>query len=107
MQIRLSAQHSELPLGLDEAAADTIGRLERFDPRLQRADVHLSVEHNPRIHDRILCEVTLHGGGEPVHCQVAGPDVPTTLTRAMHRLEHLLEKRKTQRLHRRHEAGTR
>ncbi|HSL57468.1 MAG TPA: ribosome-associated translation inhibitor RaiA [Acidimicrobiales bacterium] len=102
MQITLSAQHTDLPHGLDEAVADTVGRLDRLDPLLERADVHLTVERNPRIVNRIVCEVTLHGGGEPLVGREAAPDVPAALTKVTHTLEHRLHKRKTLRLNHRH-----
>lgn len=102
MDITLSAQHSDLPVGLDEAVADTVGRLDRLDPQLTRAEVHLSVERNPRIVDRVVCEVMLHGGGSPIVGKVAGPDVGAALSRVTHTLEHQLHKRKTHRVNHRH-----
>jgi ribosomal subunit interface protein len=102
VDITLSAQHSDLPVGLDEAVADTVGRLDRLDPQLTRAEVHLSVERNPRIVDRVVCEVMLHGGGSPIVGKVAGPDVGAALSRVTHTLEHQLHKRKTHRVNHRH-----
>lgn len=101
MQITLSVQHSDMPLGLDDAVAATIGRLDRFDPRLDHADVHLAVEHNPRILDRIGCEVVLSGGGEVVVARASGPDVPSAVARTVLKLERRLERLRTERERRR------
>lgn len=101
MQIRLSIRHSDMPIGLDEAVAATIGRLDRFDPRLDRADVHLSVEHNPRITDRIGCEVVLSGGGEVLVATASGPDVPAAVARTVMKLERRLRRLRTERERRR------
>jgi ribosomal subunit interface protein len=101
VQITLSVQHSDMPLGLDDAVAATIGRLDRFDPRLDHADVHLSVEHNPRIAERVGCEVVLTGGGEHVVAQAAGADVPSAVGRTVLKLEHQLDQLRTERERRR------
>ena len=101
MEITLSVQHSDMPLGLDDQVAATIGRLDRFDPRLDHANVHLSVEHNPRISERVGCEVLLTGGGERVVARAAGADVPSAIARAVLKLEHQLERLRTERQRRR------
>lgn len=101
MEITLSVQHSDMPLGLDDAVAATIGRLDRFDPRLVHADVHLSVEHNPRIAERVGCEVVLTGGGEVVVASAAGADVPAAVGRTVLKLERQLDRLRTERERRR------
>ena len=35
-------------------------------PGLERAEVHFSEEHNPRIHDRECCEVVMSGHGQTI-----------------------------------------
>lgn len=101
VQITLSVQHSDMPIGLDDAVAATIGRLDRFDPRLVQADVHLSVEHNPRITDRIGCEVVLSGGGQVLVANASGPDVPAAVARTVMKLERRLRRLRTERERRR------
>ena len=44
-------------------------------PVLERAEVHFSEEHNPRISDRECCEVVMSGHGHTLRAKAAG-EVP-------------------------------
>ena len=74
MEITVSARHTDISPALRAAAEEKIGRLSRFLGEMDRAEVHFSEEHNPRIADKEWCEVTLTGHGHHVRCKVAAPD---------------------------------
>ena len=45
-------------------------------PALDRAEVHFSEEHNPRISDRECCEVVMSGHGHTIRARAAGQVAP-------------------------------
>ncbi len=73
---------------------EKIERLGRLCPTLDRAEVHFSEEHNPRISARERCEVVLSGPGRTVRARAAarGPLIAVDLV--VEKLEHQLEKNK-------------
>jgi ribosomal subunit interface protein len=73
---------------------EKIERLGRLCPALDRAEVHFSEEHNPRISEREHCEVVMSGHGQTVRARAAarGPLVAVDLV--VEKLEHQLEKSK-------------
>jgi ribosomal subunit interface protein len=73
---------------------EKIERLGRLCPTLDRAEVHFSEEHNPRISDREHCEVVMSGHGQTVRARAAarGPLIAVDLV--VEKLEHQLEKHK-------------
>jgi putative sigma-54 modulation protein len=98
LEITVSAQHTDISPALRAAAEEKIGRLSRFLDGMERADVHFSEEHNPRIVDQEVCEVTLEGRGHHVRCKVAAADGFAAVDRAVDKLEHQLHKLKTKQL---------
>jgi putative sigma-54 modulation protein len=98
LEITVSAQHTDISPALRAAAEEKIGRLRRFLDGMERADVHFSEEHNPRIVDKEVCEVTLEGRGHHVRCKVAAADGFAAVDRAVDKLEHQLHKLKTKQM---------
>jgi putative sigma-54 modulation protein len=98
LEITVSAQHTDISPALRAAAEEKIGRLSRFLDGMERADVHFSEEHNPRIVDKEVCEVTLEGRGHHVRCKVAAADGFAAVDRAVDKLEHQLHKLKTKQM---------
>ena len=81
----------------DEVRALTeekVGRLGRLCPGLERAEVHFSEEHNPRIADRERCEVIIIGHGRTIRARAAAPVPLAAVDLVVEKLEHQLEKTK-------------
>jgi putative sigma-54 modulation protein len=95
LEITVSARHTTLSPALRAAAEDKIGRLSRFLDGMERAEVHFSEEHNPRISAKEVCEVTLEGHGHHVRCKVAAADGFAAVDLAVEKLEHQLYKLKS------------
>ena len=104
MQVNISSRRTVVSDRLNDLTHEKIGRLERFVPGLDRADVHFSEERNPRISDKEVCEVTVEGHGHHVRTKVTAPDPYTAIDRAYEKLEHQLHKLKTK-LHRHEHNG--
>ena len=100
----MSSRHTEVSDALRQATVEKIGRLSRYLDGMERAEVHFAEEHNPRITDKEICEVTLEGHGHHVRCKVTAPDGFIAVDRAVEKLEHQLHKLKTK-LQRRHQQG--
>ncbi len=95
MDIKVSGRHTEISDALRETVVEKIGRLSRYVDGMDRAEVHFFEQHNPRIQDKTVCEVTLEGHGHHVRCKVAAPDGFIAVDRAVEKLEHQLHKLKT------------
>ncbi len=73
---------------------EKVGRLGRLCPGLERAEVHFSEEHNPRIADRECCEVIIYGHGRTIRAHAAAPVPLVSVDLVVEKLEHQLEKTK-------------
>ncbi len=74
--------------------AEKIRRLGHLCPGLERAEVHFSEEHNPRIPDRECCEVIIFGHGRTVRARAAAAEPLVSVDLVVGKLEHQLEKTK-------------
>ncbi len=73
---------------------EKVGRLGHLCPGLDRAEVHFSEEHNPRIADREWCEVIIVGHGRSIRARAAAPVPLAAVDLVVEKLEHQLEKTK-------------
>ena len=106
MDVTVSSRHVELTTALRRATEDRIGRLSRYLEGMDRAEVHLYEERNPRIADKKdVCEVTVEGHGHHVRAKVAAPDPFSAVDAAAQKLEHQLHKLKTKLVGRSHPRG--
>jgi ribosomal subunit interface protein len=72
---------------------DKLGKVERFDPTMQRVDVEVSKETNPRLSDRAYrVELTCRGRGPVIRGEAAAGDKLAALDLAWGRLEARLRK---------------
>ena len=103
MDVTVSSRHVELTAALRSAAEERIGRLARYLDGMDRAEVHLFEERNPRIADKKdVCEVTLEGHGHHVRTKVAAADPFSAVDAAAQKLEHQLHKLKNKLVGRSH-----
>ena len=95
MEITVSARHTDVSPALRAAAEEKIGRLSHLLGGMDRARVHFSEEHNPRIAAKEVCEVTLEGRGHHLRCKAAAADGFAAVDLAVEKLQHQLHKAKT------------
>ena len=91
----MSARHTDISPALRAAAEEKIGRLSRLLGGMERAEVHFSEEHNPRISAKEVCEVSLEGRGHHLRCKAAAADGFAAVDLAVEKLEHQLRRIKT------------
>jgi ribosomal subunit interface protein len=85
--------------------SERLEKVERFDPKIQRVDVEVSKEPNPRMADRAYSvELTIRSRGPVVRAEAAADDKYAALDVACTRLEARLRK-KADRRHDHHRRG--
>jgi ribosomal subunit interface protein len=85
---------------------DKLAKVERLDPALQRVDVEVSKELNPRLADRAYrVELTCRSRGPVIRAEAAAEDKLSALDVAMGRLESRLRKAADRRSDRKHERA--
>jgi putative sigma-54 modulation protein len=94
MDIAIQARHVEISEALRSSVEEKVGRLGRFVDGMERAEVRFFEERNPRIADRDVCEVTVHGHGHVVRARATAPDTFAAVDRVVDKLEHQMEKLK-------------
>lgn len=107
MNVTISSRGVRVTPHLEEQVLAKVNRLERLLYGLDRAEVHLSEERNPRIVDKDVCEIHVEGKGRSLHCKASGPDELTAVERSIHKVERGLRKLKTKEVNRHHHTGGR
>jgi putative sigma-54 modulation protein len=95
MEVTVSSRHRAASDELRSYIESKIGRLDRFDGALDRAEVCFSEERNPRISTKERCEVTLRGGGHVIRAHSAAVEQFAAVDLVLEKLEHQLHKLKT------------
>lgn len=102
MEIAIRSRNVEVSDSLKHAVGDKLLRLHRFLDGMERAEVRFLEERNPRIAEREVCEVTLHGHGHVVRARASAPEVLVAVDRVVEKLEHRLARLKGKLLGRSH-----
>lgn len=102
MDIAIRSRNVEVTEALRTTVEEKVTRLTRFLDGMERADVVFSEERNPRISEKEVCEVTMHGHGHIVRAKAAATDTFAAVDRVVDKLEHRMEKLKGKLLGRSH-----
>lgn len=94
MDILIQGRNVEVSDSLRGTVEDKLSRLVRFLDGMERAEVRFLEERNPRIADKEVCEVTMHGHGHVVRARAAAGDSFAAVDRVVDKLEHRIEKLK-------------
>ncbi|HMC53069.1 MAG TPA: ribosome-associated translation inhibitor RaiA [Acidimicrobiales bacterium] len=106
MDIAIRGRNIEVTEALRSTVEDKVTRLARFFDGMERAEVKFSEERNPRIAQREVCEVTMHGHGLIVRARAAAPDTFGAVDKVVDKLEHRIEKLKGRLIDRSHPRRT-
>jgi len=107
VQITVKGKNLDVTDELRELAVAKLSRVRRLYDRFIDMEVTFSEEANPRIEDRVRCEVVLHAKGRYLRAEAAGPDASTAIDRAEDKLSRQVRKLKTQMVSRpRNKAAT-
>ena len=102
MDITVRGRNVEVSDVLRASVEEKVTRLARFLDGMERAEVNFAEERNPRISEKEVCEVTLHGHGHVVRAKAAASDSFAAVDRVVDKLEHRMEKLKGKLLGRSH-----
>ncbi|MDQ3679298.1 MAG: ribosome-associated translation inhibitor RaiA [Actinomycetota bacterium] len=94
LEITIGGRKVEISKSVRSAVEEKVGRLGRFLDGMERADVVFTEERNPRISEKEVCEVTLHGHGHVVRASAAAPDALVAVDLVVDKLTHRLRKLK-------------
>lgn len=94
MDIAIRGRNVELSDSLRHTVEEKLVRLQKFLDGMERADVRFFEERNPRIAEREVCEVTVHGHGHVVRARATAADSFTAVDRVVDKLEHRMERLK-------------
>jgi len=103
VEISISSRHVRVTPRLEEVIREKIGDLDRYFEKLDSGVVHFAETRNPRISDRISCEVVLDGDGNHIRCKVSAPDPYAAIDLAEAKLTAQIRKLRT-RLRRIHQG---
>jgi putative sigma-54 modulation protein len=102
VDIAIRHGHVEVSDSLRSTVEEKVNRLGRFLDGMERAEVRFSEERNPRIAEKEVCEVTMHGHGHVVRARASATDAFAAVDRVVDKLEHRMEKLKGKLLNRSH-----
>ncbi|MEZ5243883.1 MAG: ribosome-associated translation inhibitor RaiA [Acidimicrobiales bacterium] len=105
MDVSISARHVTITPRLEEVIQEKIGELDRYLVDLESAQVHFDEARNPRISDKLFCEIHLKGGGHHLRTKVDAPDPFTAIDLAEAKLERQIRKLRTKIQRRQHGTG--
>jgi putative sigma-54 modulation protein len=94
MEIAIRGRNIEVSEALRSSVEQKVARLARFVDGMERAEVRFSEERNPRISEREVCEVTVHGHGHVVRARAAASDAFAAVDGVVDKLEHQMIKLK-------------
>lgn len=95
MDIRVNATNLDLPSDVKDRAVEKLTKVRTIFDQFLDLDITFTEETNPRITDKIHCEVALMGKGTTLRATAAGPDVLTTVDRVEEKLVRQVRKLKT------------
>jgi putative sigma-54 modulation protein len=94
VDIAIRGRNVDVSEPLRAVVEQKVSRLARFVDGMERAEVRFSEERNPRIADREVCEVTVHGHGHVVRARATAGDTFAAVDRVVDKLEHQMIKLK-------------
>ncbi len=94
MEIAVRGRNVDVSEVLRGTATEKIARVGRFLDGMERAEIQFCEERNPRIAEREVCEVTMHGHGHVVRARASATDSFAAVDRVVDKLEHRMEKLK-------------
>lgn len=95
MRITVKGKNLDVPAHVRDEAIAKLSRVRRLFDRFLDMEVVFSEETNPRIEDRIRCEVVLHAKGKYLRAEATGPDHLTAIDRTEAKLARQVRKLKT------------
>jgi putative sigma-54 modulation protein len=94
VDIAIRSRKLRITKAMRSTVEEKVTRLGRYLDGMERAEVWFAEERNPRIAEKEICEVTMHGHGHIVRAKAAAADPLAAVDRVVDKLEHRMEKLK-------------
>lgn len=94
MQIAFRSRNVAIGSGQRQRMEERLNHLSRFLDGIEKAEIALYEEKNPRISAREVCEVSMYGHGHVVRAKGSGFEIMEAFDKVVDKLEHRLEKLK-------------
>ena len=94
MDISIRSRNVDITEPVRMAVEEKVTRVTRILSGMDRAEVRFHEERNPRIAEKEVCEVTIHGHGHIVRARAAAPETLIAVDRVVDKLSHRMEKLK-------------
>lgn len=95
MQITVKGKNFDLPSDIRDEAVAKFSRVLKLFDRFIDMEIVFSEESNPRITDKVSCEVVLHAKGKYLRASASAPDPSSAIDRAEAKLARQVRKFKT------------
>jgi ribosome hibernation promoting factor len=102
MDIVFRGKNIKVAPSVQEIAREKLAKFERFKLKMTRVEVDFSEIRNPRVHDKELCEVTVHLKGHFVKAHAGSTDQVAALDLVIDKVEHQLTRLKEKKVERSH-----
>jgi putative sigma-54 modulation protein len=95
VRITVKGKNFDVPTHVRDEAIEKLSRVRKLFDRFIDMEVVFCEETNPRIDEKVRCEVVLHAKGKYLRAAAAGPDPLTAIDRAEAKLAKQVRKFKT------------
>lgn len=95
MQVTVTGTNLDLSDRIKDEAIEKLSKVRNIFDRFIDMDIVFTEDQNPRIVDKVHCEVVLHAKGHYLRAAAAGPDPLTAIDRAEAKLARQVRKLKT------------
>lgn len=102
MEIIVRGKNVKVAPSVQEITREKLAKFERLNLKITRVEVDYSEIRNPRVHDKDLCEVTVHLKGHFVKAHAASTDQVAALDLVIDKVEHQLTRLKEKKVDRSH-----
>lgn len=105
MQVTVTGTNLDVPERIRDEAIAKLSKVRTIFDRFIDMDIVFTEDTNPRITDKIHCEVVLHAKGRYLRAEAAAPDYLTAIDRAEAKLSRQVRKLKTKLVDRRRQTA--
>lgn len=95
MQVTVKGKNLDVPAHVRDEAVAKLSKVRNIFDRFIDMEIVFSEDRNPRIEDKVHCEVILHAKGRYLRATAAAPDPITAIDRAEAKLARQVRKLKT------------
>lgn len=106
MQVIVKGRNTHVSSHLKELATHKLEKVHRYFDQIQTLEIEFSEEHNPRIADRHVVEVTLGAKDHVLRAHASGPDPASAIDSVADKLERQVKRLRGRKVKRGERAAT-